>query len=99
MSRPPHSPWFYLPNDILGWVKIMKLLIVQLPPFSCYFIPLRSKFSSESCSQTPSVYALPVMWETKWQNYGFVYFNLYISGQQVGRQKTLDRMVASIRRI
>jgi hypothetical protein len=25
----------------------MKLLIVQLPPFSCYFIPLRSKYSPE----------------------------------------------------
>jgi len=26
----------------------------------------------------------------------FVYFNLYIPRQQMGRQKTLDRMVASI---
>jgi hypothetical protein len=30
------SPWFYLRNDIWGWVQIMKLLIVRLPPFSCY---------------------------------------------------------------
>jgi hypothetical protein len=34
-----------------------------------------------------------------WQNYGFVYFKLYIPRQQTGRQKTLDRMVASIPRI
>jgi hypothetical protein len=25
----------------------MKLLIVQLPPFSCYFIPLWSKYSTQ----------------------------------------------------
>jgi hypothetical protein len=36
MSRPPHSPWLDLPNDIWGWVQIIKLLIVQLHPFS-YF--------------------------------------------------------------
>jgi hypothetical protein len=27
----PHSPWLDLPNDICGWVQIMKLLTVQLP--------------------------------------------------------------------
>jgi hypothetical protein len=45
MSSRLHSPWFDLPNYILGWVQIMKLLIVQLPPFSCYFIPLRSRLT------------------------------------------------------
>jgi hypothetical protein len=25
MSRPPHSTWFDLPNDIWGWVQNMKL--------------------------------------------------------------------------
>jgi hypothetical protein len=28
MPRPPHSPWLDLPNDICGWVQIMKFLIV-----------------------------------------------------------------------
>jgi hypothetical protein len=37
--------------------------------------------------------------QNNWQNYGFVYFNLYIPMQQAGRQKTLDKMVASIPRI
>jgi hypothetical protein len=42
---PTHlSSWFDLPN-ILGWVQNMKLLIVQLPPFSCHLIPLWSKYS------------------------------------------------------
>jgi hypothetical protein len=45
---PPHSPWLDLLNDISGWVQIMKFLIVQLPPFSCYFIPLRSKYSPQN---------------------------------------------------
>jgi hypothetical protein len=44
MSRPPHSLWFDLPN-IWGWVQNMKLIIVHLPPFSCYFVPLWSKYS------------------------------------------------------
>jgi hypothetical protein len=44
MSRPPHSPWLDLPNDIWGWVQIMKPLTVHLPPFSCYII-LRSENS------------------------------------------------------
>jgi hypothetical protein len=48
------------------------------------------------------VYALPLMWETEfhthtknWQNYGFVYFNLWIPRQQVGRQRTLNLMIVS----
>jgi hypothetical protein len=45
MHRPPHSPWLNLPNEIWGWVQIMKLLILLLPPFSCYFVPLRNKHS------------------------------------------------------
>jgi hypothetical protein len=48
MSRPPHSPWFDLTNDIWVWVQNMKLLVVQLPTFSCYFITLWSKHSSFS---------------------------------------------------
>jgi hypothetical protein len=31
MLCPSHSSWLYLPNDIWGWVQIMKPLIVQLP--------------------------------------------------------------------
>jgi hypothetical protein len=45
MSRLPHSLWFDLPSNIWGGIQTMKLLTVQLPPFSCYFILLRSKYS------------------------------------------------------
>jgi hypothetical protein len=53
--------------------------------------------SSEHYSQTPSIYALPLQVSAKdhvlhlyktTDNYGFVYFNLYIPEQQVGRQNT-----------
>jgi hypothetical protein len=33
------------------------------------------------------------------QIYGFVYFNLYVSRQQAGRQKTLNQMVVGIPQI
>jgi hypothetical protein len=60
MSRPPPFPWFDLPSNIWGWIQNMKLLIVQLPPFSCYFSPsgqnifLRTLFSNtlSLCSDT-----------------------------------------------
>jgi hypothetical protein len=40
---------------------------VQLPPFSNYFIPLRSKYSPQNpvLKQAQSMYALPLMWDTK----------------------------------
>jgi hypothetical protein len=44
---PPHSPWFDLPNEVWGWVQIMKLSTVQPSPFSAYYIPLRSKYSPQ----------------------------------------------------
>jgi hypothetical protein len=48
MPRPPHSPWVDLPNDICGWVQIMKFRILQLSPFTRHIIPLRSKYSSQN---------------------------------------------------
>jgi hypothetical protein len=44
MPCPPHSPWFDLSNNIWWWIQIMKLPTVHLSPFSCYSIPLRSKY-------------------------------------------------------
>jgi hypothetical protein len=43
MPCPPHPPWLDLPDDIWRWVQIMKILIVQLPPFSRHL-----KYSSQT---------------------------------------------------
>ena len=44
MPCPSHSCWLDHPDNILWEVKIMNLLTVQLPPFHCYFVPLRPKY-------------------------------------------------------
>jgi hypothetical protein len=59
----------------------MKLLIVQLPLFSCYFIPVWSMYSHYNpfLKHTQSMLfrkcerpgLTPI--QNKWQNYGFVY--------------------------
>jgi hypothetical protein len=50
MPCPPHSSWLDLPNNIWGWVQIMKFLIVQFPPVASTLlgpnIPLRTLFSN-----------------------------------------------------
>jgi hypothetical protein len=48
MSRPLYSPLLDLPNDIWGWVQIMKLLIVQLSSFSRHLIPFWSRYSPQN---------------------------------------------------
>jgi hypothetical protein len=51
-------------------------------------------FSLASCFQIPSMDACLLMWETKfhiinsnWQNYGCVYFNIYVHWWRAGTQK------------
>jgi hypothetical protein len=67
MLRPYHPPWLDNFNDNWWSVKVMKLLIMQSSPDSRHF-PLRSKhFSWAPCSQTPSIYVLPLVrrdWKT-----------------------------------
>jgi hypothetical protein len=41
MPRPPHLPWLDLPNDIWGWVQIMKFLIcIIIKPKIQFFLYL-----------------------------------------------------------
>jgi hypothetical protein len=63
-------------------------------------------FSSAPYSQTPSVYVLPLMSETKFapiknhgQKYSFVYSNFYVFIHQMGKQNVMNWMVAGITRI
>jgi hypothetical protein len=60
-----HPPLFDLPNNIWWSVQVMKLLIMQSSPASRHFLPLRSKYSSLSPSQRPSVCVFHLVWETK----------------------------------
>jgi hypothetical protein len=46
----PNSPWFDLPDNIWGGVQNMKLPIVQLSPFSCYFINNFIKILNTHCA-------------------------------------------------
>jgi hypothetical protein len=78
----PHYPWFDLPNDIRGWVQIMKLLTLQLPSFLCYFILglnilFTTLFSNTLivCSFLNARYLSFTLIQNNWQNYVFVYFN------------------------
>jgi hypothetical protein len=64
MPRPPHSPWFDLSRNI--WCKNYEAPHCEtfsiLPLLRPSYVQI---FSSVPCSQTPSVYALPLMLQTK----------------------------------
>jgi hypothetical protein len=74
--RPPHSPWFDLPNNIWWWVQIMKLPIVQLPLSSRYF----NLSSNEDGSFGTMLFQLlrlhggksngRMIWEVSWHGFG-----------------------------
>jgi hypothetical protein len=71
MPCPSHPPWF--DHSDICWrvcLKIMRLLIMQFSLACCHFIPLRSKYSSQLSSQTPSICVLLIMWDTKFKEYG-----------------------------
>jgi hypothetical protein len=61
MSRSSYPPWLDHPNNIRWKVQAMKL-IMQFSPTTCHFLPVSSKYSS---SQSPSIYAFPLMWYSK----------------------------------
>jgi hypothetical protein len=46
---PSHTPWHHHPNYTWRRVQVMKLIMLQLSPTSCHFIPLRSKYSLQHC--------------------------------------------------
>jgi hypothetical protein len=68
MSSPPHPPWFNYPNNIRRRIQVMKFIIMQFSPLSI-FLPFRSKYLPQHCSQKPSVYVPPPKWETKFRTH------------------------------
>jgi hypothetical protein len=68
---------------------------LQLSSFSCYFVPVRSKYSHHRILRYPPSMLFPLCERPSFtplqdnhQNYIFVYFNLYVPRQQAGRQMT-----------
>ena len=70
MPSPSHSSRFYYPHNI-GWaVQIIKLLVMQSPPFPRYLVPPEVQiFSSTPYSQTPSASFPPSMSVTKFHTH------------------------------
>ena len=83
MPSPSHSSRFYHPHNI-GWgVQIIKLLVMQSPPFPRYLVPPRSKYSQHPIFKHPQLPFLsqcqcpsftPI--QNNWQNYSSIYLNL-----------------------
>jgi len=69
MLRPSHPPWYDHSSDIWQSGEVMKPLCMQSSPPSCHFLPFRSKYSPSNRSQTPSVYVLPLVRETKFHTH------------------------------
>jgi hypothetical protein len=44
MPRASHSFWFHPPDSTSWTLKVMRLLVLQYPPFSCYLLPHRLKY-------------------------------------------------------
>jgi hypothetical protein len=64
-TPPPHPPWFDYPNNTWWRMQIMKVLIMQFSPSSCYFLPLGANILLSTLFSSTSIYVLPLMWETK----------------------------------
>jgi hypothetical protein len=88
INRPSHYSRFYHPNNIWWGAQIIRLLIMQFPPLSFYFVPLRPKYSSQQLilkhpqptflHQCERSSFTPI--QNNAENYSSVYLNLYIFG-------------------
>jgi hypothetical protein len=68
MSHPSHPPWFNHPNNIRWRIEAVKFIIMQFSLWSI-FLPFRSKYPPQNCSQKPSVYVPPPKWDTKFRTH------------------------------
>jgi hypothetical protein len=103
MSRTPHPPSYNHPTNVRWRIQAMKYVIMQFSPWSV-FLPFRSKYLPQhSVLRNPQSMFLPqserrsfAPTQYNWQNYSFVYFNLCFFLYEMGRQKILNWVIASI---
>ena len=80
MPQPFHSSRLFHSNNIRWGGQIIKLLIIEFSPFSCYLVPLRPKYSPQHpILKHPQAMFLP---QYDWTSFTprSVYLNLYIFG-------------------
>ena len=102
MPCPFHPPWFGHPHNILwaarSWSSSLCSLLHSpvtsslLDPNTVLSTLFSNRFNICSSHNVRDQVSHPYK---RRQNYSFVYFNICISGQQTGSQKTLDRMTAA----
>ena len=100
MFRPSHPLWCDLRNDIWWGVHIVKFIIVQFSPVSCYFHTLRPKHLSHNPfleHLQPVVFAWCETFPTHINKKTKLQF--LISRYQTERRKILEWIVAGIPRI
>ena len=105
MPHPTHySSLFNQPDNVCWEIQIMKLICMQFPPVSCYLLPLRHKYLPEHpVLQHPQPLFLLWCSGTKFHTHikitgevVVLYSLIYIFWYQMGRQKILDWIVASL---
>jgi len=80
IDRLSHPPRYCQLNNIFWSVQVMKLLVMQSPPASCHFLPLRTKhsqlkhkdnftYTSSWFSHAPSICVPPLLWQTKFHTH------------------------------
>jgi hypothetical protein len=97
LSLPSNSTSVDLPNNTWGWVENMKHLIMQLPPFSCYSIPLWVQITLFSDTVSPCSFLtvrdqVSRSYKKKTGRIMVLYISTFIFLDN-RRQNTLDRML------
>jgi hypothetical protein len=91
--------------SIITFCEMYKLCSRLQPPTT--FSLLGWNILLAPCSKTPSIYRLPFMWDQVSQSYKttdkiivfFLYFNIYVFREAIGRKNILNWMSWSISRI
>jgi hypothetical protein len=102
MSHPPHPPWFNHPNNIQWRIQVMKFIIIQFSSQSV-FLPFRSKYLLQHSvlknpqSLFPKVRDQVSHPHSTTDKITVLYILIFrFFWYKMGRQKIMDRIIASI---